>query len=405
MKITFKPSKPNGTVFVPSSKSYAHRSLICGAFSENSVINNVCFCDDVNATLSCLEKLGTAVKRKNNDVLISGFNRENVKDGTVLECSESGSTLRFLIPVCLTLNKKIIFKGSEKLFERPLENYFDFCKSYGFLFDLSENSLTVCGDLKAGNYAISGEKSSQFVSGLLMALGFIEGKSILTVTGNIESKPYIDITVSVLKEFGIEVYSVGNVYTVYGKKTVDSLEYTVEGDCTAGAYLEAFNLLGNVNVAGINNSTIQGDFVYIKMFSDLIDGKKEFNLKDCPDLAPIMFSASLLFGGGVFYGTERLAFKESNRSYAMAEELSKFGAKVNISEDFITIEAKNIKPPTQTLSSHNDHRIAMALSFLCAKFGGTIKNAEVVNKSFPDFYKKLIDLGICFESSGEINGC
>ncbi len=394
MIIEIKKSVPKGVLNAPPSKSFSHRSLILGAFSKNSVIKNIAFSDDIKATLSCLQTLGAKVKKGENDVFLGGLNIKSVKDGVILNCFESGSTLRFLIPVCLLTGKRITFCGTERLLSRPLDEYERICLENGFLFEKSKKSLTVCGRLNPGGYTLKSDTSSQFVTGMMLALSLMDAKSNIALSGEIESRPYIDITAKCLRDFGINAEFSDGTITVLGKGIPESAEYTVEADASNAAYLEAFSFLGDVSVSGVDSGTVQGDIIYKDYFSGLRDGKREFDLKDCPDLAPVMFAASCLFGGARFYGTKRLALKESDRVFAMEKELNKFGVRFYKDEDSVRIFAENLNPPSEPLSGHNDHRIVMALSLLCAKFAGIITGAEAVNKSFPDFFEKISEIGI-----------
>ncbi len=189
-----------------------------------------------------------------------------------------------------------------------------------------------------------------------------------------------------------------NSFVVFGNQKYKSKDVTVEGDCSNAAFLEAFNIFGgNVNVKGINEHSIQGDRVYKDMFLDLKNGKKQFDLTDCPDLAPIMFAVSSYFGGAVFYGTKRLKIKESDRISSMAAELKKFGITVIESDNSVEVTGGKLLKPQEVLCGHNDHRIVMALSVLCSATSGSITGAEAVNKSYPDFFEKISSLGIGIE--------
>ncbi|MCQ2454894.1 MAG: 3-phosphoshikimate 1-carboxyvinyltransferase [Clostridia bacterium] len=401
MLIEFKRSIANGKITAPPSKSYAHRALICAAFSDNSKIYNLELSDDIKATIACLKKLGSKIDFINDGVSVKGIDINKTEDMTEIDCNESGSTLRFLIPICLTFGKKIIIKCSKRLAERPLDEYENLCKDNGFLFSKNGSNITVCGNLSAGNYKICGSVSSQFISGMLLALSVIDGKSVLEVIGKSESKPYIDITLDVLKNFGVFVDKEHKKFTVNGNNKLKNSEFTVEGDCSNSAYIEAFSFLGgNVYVNGINNSTVQGDIIYKRYFKQLLSGTKVFELEDFPDLAPIMFSLSCFCNGAIFNGIKRLKFKESDRANTMKTELEKFGVKIEISDNSLSVDASKIHSPNSILQSHNDHRIVMALSLLCAKFGGKIEGAEAVNKSYPSFFEQLGKLGVKFTEYG-----
>lgn len=394
MDIEIKKNRPKGAVSAPPSKSFAHRSLILGAFSEKSRINNISFSKDIEATLSCLRILGADIEKGDGFVRIGGLSKEKVKDDPVLDCFESGSTLRFLIPVCLLTGRKITLCGTEKLLSRPLDEYKKLCEEKGFLFEKTDKSVTVRGQLKAGKYSLRADASSQFITGMLLALSLESGKSEIDLKGKVESRPYIEMTVKTMRDFGVDVDFEGDKITLIGIGKTKNTDYTVEADASNAAYLEAFGFLGDIKVSGVNEDTVQGDIIYKKYFKELKGGKREFDLKDCPDLAPCLFAACCLFGGAQFSGTRRLKFKESDRAAAMKEELLKFGAELIIEEDRVGIIAGRLSPPGESLNGHNDHRIVMALSLLCAKFGGRIEGAEAVSKSFPDFFGKIEELGI-----------
>lgn len=395
MKIKINPSTAVGTVQAPPSKSIAHRALICGALSGGSVIRNLAFSKDVSATVDCLSSLGASISVNENTVSTGGLDIFDPNQNAVLNCNESGSTLRFLIPLCLVSGKKTTFIGSKRLFERPLSVYEAICREQNILFEKGEHGLTVCGKLKSGNYRVKGDVSSQFISGLLFALPLLDGVSIIEVVGKLESEPYIDITLRVLAEFGIKITRVGSRFIILGNQRYQGREITVEGDCSNAAFLQAFNLIGgNVCVEGIPENTLQGDRVFFDIFEALKKGKREFDLSDCPDLAPILFAIAAVKGGATFNGTARLKIKESDRSESMTQELKKFGIDSEVGENYVKIGSSPIKAPTEILLGHNDHRIVMALSVLCTIFGGEIEGAEAVEKSYPDFFEVLKKLNI-----------
>ncbi len=382
MKIQINPSKAEGKIKAPPSKSIAHRALILGAISEKSVIDNVDFSKDIIATIDCLKALGVNVEVNGSTVTLGGLNIENIPNNAELFCNESGSTLRFLLPLCMTCGKRITLKGEKRLFERPLTIYEDIADRQGIEFTKTENSVTVCGRLASQDYFVRGDISSQFITGLLF--GLLATKSKITVTGKLESKPYIDLTYKVMSEFGVRDNG----------KPVNTI-YTVEGDCSNAAFLDAFNYLGgNVLVEGLNPNTLQGDRVYNDIFNGLKSGQKNFDLSDCPDLAPVCFSLAAVLGGAKFTGTKRLKIKESDRANAMKQELSKFGIKVVVEENSVIVEKGVLIRPCENLNGHNDHRIVMALSLLCSITGGVIDGAQAVSKSYPEFFKEISKIGI-----------
>lgn len=395
MTVTVNPSKAFGKVFAPPSKSMAHRALICGALSDESVIKNIAFSNDIKATLSCLKALGAKAEVNENTIKIGGLRLSQIPDNAVLDCGESGSTLRFILPLCMDSKKRVTLTGATRLFERPLTVFEEIAKSQNILFEKDTNSVTVCGSLMGGEYTVPGNISSQFISGLLFCLPLASCNSKITVTESFESASYIDLTIAALKDFGIDVARSDNCFFINGNCRYKSTVYTVEGDCSNAAFLEAFNYLGgDVAVEGLNTETLQGDRVYKQIFEGLKNGEKRFDLSNCPDLAPVSFAMAAVFGGAEFTGTGRLKIKESDRAEVMRQELGKFGIDLRVSDDSVIVKNGQIKKPLQALNSHNDHRIAMALTLLSTLTGGCIEGAESVAKSYPDFYEVIGKAGV-----------
>lgn len=394
MTVKIEKSNAVGVISAPPSKSAAHRALICGALSQKSIIENIEYSNDILATLDCLEALGAIVERGGNQVTLGGLN-PFLSENATLDCRESGSTLRFLIPLCMLSGKKITLTGSERLYARNLEIYEQIASDNGILFEKEINSLTVCGKLKNGSYKVAGNISSQFISGLFFALPLLCGDSTVEITGDYESEPYVDLTLKALSDFGVEITKQGRVYKIKGGQNYNFKNLTVEGDYSNAAFLDGFNLLGgNVTVTGLDKDSLQGDRIYKKMFNGIKSGEKQFDLSQCPDLAPVMFALSAVYGGAHFEGTSRLKIKESDRAAAMAAELKKFGIKVDVFNNSVTVHGGKLKTPDETLCGHNDHRIVMALSLLCSITGGSIGDAQAVSKSYPDFFDRIKSLGI-----------
>ena len=399
MIATIEKGTAYGRVEAPPSKSVSHRYLICGALSGGSVIKNVAFSEDIKATINCLKALGAECDIDGSTVKIGGISPDKAVKSTKLFCNESGSTLRFLIPLCLLFGQKITLKGTERLMSRSLAVYKDMCLSQGIEFSEDKESVTVCGKLRPGKYSVRGDVSSQFISGLMFALPLLENDSIIDITGAIESGSYLGMTVKALADFGIRI-SRTDEHTVFikGNQTYKPRTLCVEGDYSNAAFLEAFNSVGgNVAVTGLKKDTCQGDAVYRKLFGKLVRGCPEIDISDCPDLAPVLMAVAAANNGVRLTGTHRLKIKESDRGKAMAEELSKFGCSVKVYENEIEVKKRGITTPTDILSGHNDHRIVMALSLLCSITGGSISGAEAVNKSFPDYFRRLSSLGIKVE--------
>ncbi len=394
MTVTIEKSKAEGRVCAPPSKSVAHRALICGALSAGSKISNVDYSNDIAATLDCLCALGADIKKDGSTVKIGGLNPFEAKAAT-LDCRESGSTLRFMIPLCMLSGAKITLTGSERLFERNLDIYSQIAQKSDITFIKDNNSLCLCGKLKSGDYRIAGNISSQFISGLLFALPLLSGDSTIEITGDYESEPYVDLTLKELNDFGVKIERCDRIYKIKGKQRYKAQSKSVEGDYSNAAFLDGFNLIGGkVEVLGLDEKSLQGDRVYKQMFSDLKSGLKRFDLSNCPDLAPVMFALASVFGGAEFCGTRRLKIKESDRAAAMRDELAKFGIKLDVFDDSVIVHGGKLTAPKEVLCSHNDHRIVMALSLLCSVVGGTTKGTEAVAKSFPDYFEKIKSIGI-----------
>ena len=397
MKVKILPSKTSGEVSAPPSKSFAHRYLIGSVLSRGKcVIKNIADSDDISATLSCIEKLGGSVTKDGNIVTVIPTNEKQIENA-VFDCKESGSTLRFFIPVVLATGaKNCTFLGSERLLARGIKEYEKLFENSDIKINSDKKSIEVNGKLTSGNYEISGEVSSQYTTGMLFALSVLDGKSTLKITGNAESRAYVDMTIKVLKDFGADITETEkNFFEINGKGRLSPGEFTVEGDWSNAAFLIALSrLVGTISVSGLNENSVQGDRFLSAAF-DALDGENaEIDLKDCPDLAPILFSYAAYKNGGKFINTRRLRVKESDRANVMAEELKKFGANVKVYENSVESEKTQLKPPIVPLCGHNDHRIVMALSVLAAVFGAEIDGAEAVNKSYPDFFRVIKKAGV-----------
>lgn len=397
MKVKILPSKTSGEVSAPPSKSFAHRYLIGSVLSRGKcVIKNIADSDDISATLSCIEQLGGSVTKDGNIVTVIPTNEKQIENA-VFDCKESGSTLRFFIPVVLATGaKNCTFLGSERLLARGIKEYEKLFENSDVKINSDEKSIEISGTLSAGNYEISGEVSSQYTTGMLFALSVLDGKSTLKITGNVESRAYVDMTIKVLKDFGADISEPEkNFFEINGKGRLSPGEFTVEGDWSNAAFLIALSrLLGTISVSGLNENSVQGDRFSSVAF-DALDGENaEIDLKDCPDLAPILFAYAAYKNGGRFINTRRLRVKESDRANVMAEELKKFGANVKVYENSVEIEKTQLKPPIVPLCGHNDHRIVMALSVLAAVLGAEIDGAEAVNKSYPDFFRVIKKAGV-----------
>ena len=399
MNVLIRPGTARGTVAAPPSKSMAHRLLICAALADGeSTVRGVDRSEDILATADCLAALGASLTWEGDDVRIQGCDPR--KSGpAVLRCRESGSTLRFMIPLCLLSGNPMRLEGSETLLSRPLSVYEDLCREQGLTLRRENAGLLAEGCLVPGEYTVPGGISSQFITGLLFALPLLPADSRIQLIPPVESRSYLSLTLQALHDAGVEVsWADENTLLIPGNAVYRSLNTEVEGDYSNAAFFEALNCAGgNVTVTGLRPDSLQGDRVYREFFPRLSAENAELDLADCPDLAPVLFAAAALGRGASFTGTRRLRFKESDRGAAMAQELAKFSVQLISEENRITVPAAPLRAPSEPLDSHNDHRIAMALSLLCTRTGGEIRGAEAVRKSFPDYWDRLQSLGIEIE--------
>ena len=401
MNIRIKPQLAQGTVQVPPSKSVAHRLLICAGMCEGeSVISGISDCEDVQATLDCLRRMGAECRQEGDRVTLCGVDFRSAHTNEILNCRESGSTLRFLIPLLLLTGQPATFEGYGRLMERPMKIYEALCRERGLLFEKSGTRLTVGGGLPAGRYVLAGNVSSQFVSGLLFALPLAEGDSIIELIPPVESRSYILMTIDAMKQFGVSVEWEGDtLLRIRGGQRFSPFRGNVEGDYSNAAFMDAFNFLGgSVELEGLRQDSLQGDQCYRDAMELLCNQEgAQISLGNCPDLGPILFAVAAARNGGIFTETARLRIKESDRVETMRSELAKFGIQMTVEEDRVIIPRQELNAPAEPLLGHNDHRIVMALSVLLTLTGGEICGAEAVRKSYPNFFAHLKDVGIAVE--------
>ena len=397
MNVKIHKGTPSGRVLAPASKSMAHRMLISAAMANGtSRISGISDCEDVRATIKCLTSLGAKIEQSGTDVTVTGIDMTAATPRGALDCNESGSTLRFLLPIALLSGKNTLFMGAEGLMRRPMHVYEELCRKNGLTYNADGESIAVRGPLLAGEYEVVGNVSSQFISGLLFALPCLSKDSKIRIIPPIESRSYIDLTIEALALFGIEIkWSDDTTLYVKGGQKYSPSNLTVEGDYSGAAFIDAFSLFGSdVTVEGLNPDSTQGDKVYKLLFDMIKLGVPTIHIGNCPDLGPILFAAAAAKHGAVFTGTKRLKIKESDRAAAMAEELSKFGVSVTVYDDKVVVYPIGFRAPKEPLYGHNDHRLVMALAFLLTLTGGEIIGAEAVNKSYPSFFEDLKALGI-----------
>lgn len=394
MIATFKPCTLAGTIQAPPSKSMTHRYLIGAALSkEICTLVGIDYSEDILASIDCLRALGAKIIIDEDQVTVdpSGFMQV---DAPVLECRESGSTLRFFLPLALCLGKPVTLHGSQRLLERPLDIYEDLCREKGFVFHKDKNSVTVCGRLDRGDYQLRGDISSQFITGLIFALLYLGDRSSIRIIPPFESRSYINLTISALKSFGAKV-DLSDEYKIEIRQSqLHSYSGRIEGDYSNAAFLDAFNQVGSdIRVGDLNPESLQGDRVYKEYFKLISAETPTLDISDCPDLGPVLFALAALKNGAVFTGTDRLKAKESDRGLAMHEELKKLGGGLIFGNNMITVPKQELQYQGTTLSGHNDHRIVMALSVILSKIGGSIAGAEAIKKSYPGFFDDLKQLG------------
>ena len=408
-----------GIVKAPPSKSMAHRYIICAGLCDKvSTISNVDYSEDIKATIDCIKALGARVDVGESFVSIDGretviqkilkkaiktptsdksdmSDKQDISEIDFL-CRESGSTMRFFMGIAMTLPVTANFYGSETLRNRPFGIYESILNSAdNCFFKRLDDKISIKGGLKENDFKIPGNISSQFVTGLLLALSLKKEGGSITLIPPVESRSYIDMTIQAMREFGIDVNWDGeNKLRVEADQTYTSKDIEVEGDYSNAAFLDAFNYIGGeVKVEGLNAESLQGDKVYKECFEKLKAEKATIDIADCPDLGPVLFAVAVANHGGVFTSTARLKIKESDRGSVMCEELAKFGIKTHMEENSIEI-GSGLKAPGEAICGHNDHRIVMSLTLLLSLTGGTITEAEAVRKSYPGFFDDIQKLGI-----------
>lgn len=391
MRVRIEKSTARGTVTAPPSKSAAIRFLLCAAIAEGeSRLDGIGESADVKAAVDCIKNLSVPVARQGKTLFVQGRGINGLRQIAPLDCGESATLLRFLIPICMSQALPVRITGEKRLFCRPLDEYERLAKTVGATFRKTADGLIVCGNLASGKFTLSGGESSQFVSGLAIALSAEQKNSVITVIPPLSSRPYVELTKKILRKFGVKTKWQGeNEIQVFGG-TLRPVNAHVEGDHSAAAYFHALNAFGGkVRLKGLQKSSAQGDKICKTLLKQLEKGQAEIDLTNTPDLAPVLFVAAAAKNGGRFSGTNRLKTKESDRLSCMQTELEKCGATMTIGDDFVKIEKSDLHPPKEPLFGHGDHRIVMATSVLLTLLGGEIEDADAVSKSYPDFFSDL----------------
>ena len=409
-KKIIKADKLVGEVSPPPSKSILHRYIIGSSLAKGiSKIENISFSDDIIATIEAMKKLGANIEKKDNYLLIDGsktFDKEYLNNSEI-DCNESGSTLRFLFPLSIVKENKVLFKGKGKLFKRPLSPYFENFDKYQIKYShVNENEILLDGELKSGEYEIDGNISSQFITGLLFSLPLLNGNSKIIIKGELESSSYIDITLDCLNKFGIKI--INNSYQEFiieGNQTYKSGNYEVEADYSQVAFFLVANSIGSdIKINGLNNNSLQGDKKIIDFISEIDNWNKNEKLildgSETPDIIPILSLKACISKKEIeIVNIARLRIKESDRLSATVQELSKLGFDLIEKEDSILINSRKdfnkINNSPVYLSSHSDHRIAMtvAIASSCYEDEIILDNLDCVKKSYPNFWEVFLSLG------------
>ncbi|MBR3403756.1 MAG: 3-phosphoshikimate 1-carboxyvinyltransferase [Firmicutes bacterium] len=449
-RVVIHPASLRGEAHVPTSKSLAHRAILCAALAEGvSRIYNISLSEDIEATLNVAKVLGASYHWDGTTLVIQGIGG-NVKDffadeasPVKIDCGESGSTLRFVIPILSALGIPAVYSGRGKLPERPLSVYYELFNAHKVAYETTcgKLPLLVSGGLKGGQFEVDGSISSQFITGLLFALPLVRGDraegscesedvasvSQLTITGKIESAPYIELTLSVLKAFGVQIIRLAdNEFEIPAGQRFHSCNYTVEADASQAAFLVAaaggcLTPQESILIPGMHKDTAQGDKAFVEAFnafgghavyeseglrvfglSDLKTESRTFDASQCPDIVPILAVLGCCLPGSLrITGCARLRIKESDRLHAITDGVSALGASICEEKDDLVIEGGFLKQAEPiVVSSFNDHRIAMAISVaaLISKQTVAIEDASCVKKSWPSYWH---DLEVLFPGSVE----
>ena len=419
MNVTIFPTKLSGAITPPPSKSQAHRLIIAAALAEGeSVLSNVAFSQDIEATLNCMKALGARARVDGSTVTVTGIGNARASAGTCLcgvthlHCGESGSTLRFLIPVALAAAGGAFFTGEGRLLARPQKPYADLFREKGIFFAHEAQAITVGGDLRPGEYALPGDVSSQFITGLLYALPLLDGDSTIRVTTDrLESADYVAMTLDALRQFGVTVeHKDFLTYHIPGNQTYQPQKLAVEADWSqAGFWYAAAGIGNDVEVTGMDPGSIQGDRVITHwgelLMTDPAGGRSavSIDVSHSPDLVPPLAAWGALTGHADLYikNAARLRIKESDRLASVTAALSAMGARVTEGADNLIIEGRSSLRGGCAVDCCNDHRIAMMAAIAATRCEApvTLMGAECVRKSYPNFWEDYEALGGIIEKS------
>ncbi len=409
MKVIIRPSILAGTVTAPPSKSYTHRAIILASLANGiSIIRMPLISDDTKATIEACRLLGVNIRLKGTNLEIEGTNGNfpQKNSTTEINCGLSGTTIRLMTGVAAMSPTKVILTGEKRLRERPIGELVKTLKSLGVNITASGNNQFPPVTVKRGNFSggrriISGNTSSQFISSLLLIAPFGRKDTMLTVD-DLKSAPYVDITIDMMKTFGVEVQKKGNLYKVKAGQKYQAQKYTVEGDYSSASYFFAASAItgSKITVKNLNKHSVQGDKYFLEIIKQMKNdlSNRNINMGNFPDIVPsVAIVAANSYGTTVIENVDHLRLKETDRIAAIACELRKMNVDVRGKKDSLIIQGGKLKGTH--INTYNDHRIAMsfAVAGLAADGETIINNAEVVNKSYPDFWKDLKKLGAKIE--------
>lgn len=411
-KVIVHPSTLQGTVSVPCSKSAAHRAILCAALAQGeSILSPIAVSNDIHVTAQAAQALGANILEEQRTWRVTGGNAP--QSPTEIDCGESGSTLRFLIPICAALGMEATFTGHGRLPERPIGVYLDVLPAHGVSCHTEGGlPLSINGTLKPGEFILPGNISSQFITGLLLACPLLTGESTIRLSSPLESAAYVDMTLEAMRAFGVTVERLDNGWRIPGGQRYRARPFSVEGDWSQAAFFLAAGALGGtLSIGGLKRESTQGDRAAESLFAtfgaecawkdetlciksnDLYG--MEIDAAQIPDLVPILAATAALAKGRTrIYNAARLRIKESDRLAAMADGLNRLGAQVQETPDGLLIDGVESLHGGE-VDGYNDHRVVMALSIAALRADGlvTISDAESIRKSYPAFFEDYNRLG------------
>ncbi len=422
MKVKINPTKLGGTISIPPSKSYSHRAIIAAALAtpnnkkDTSKIENLKYSVDITTTTDIMNDWGAEIQVLEDSEIIKGNSGKVTPKNEYVQCNESGSTIRFLIPIGISSENELIFDGKGKLIERPLHSYYKIFDEKGieYYHNNEQLPLKIKGKLSSGVYEIDGNVSSQYITGLLYTLPLLDGDSKIIINKTLESKGYIDLTLEMLELAGVKVANNNYAsFDIKGNQVYNPFNYVIEGDYSQVAFWIVAGILGNeIKCLHVKKESLQGDKEIVEIvkrmganidvFDDYIIVKPSktkgtiIDLSQCPDIGPILtVLAALSEGETRIINAERLRIKESDRITAMRTELNKLGANIIEENDSMIINGVDKLTGGITVDAWNDHRIAMALAIASIKTEGSfiIEGAESVKKSYPHFWEDFTKMG------------